>query len=167
MAYINVAEGEDSFVQLDINASGLFLDVDGNHVPSDAMDDTGNVMTVPSLQEVTVNATPGLFRWKQLDSLSEQVVTTPSTNSIALTLVLDDTTFFNGKSFTPGIFTITNEKTLCYFRLYWAGSDTNDRYIEGRGYLSALAPTVNPDSPVWTSPITIEVVGDFNADVLA
>ena len=161
MAYINVAEGEDQFVQLDINASGTFADADT------AMADSANVMTVPSLQEVTVNATPGLFRWKQLDSLSEQVVTTPSTNSIALTLVLDDTTFFTGTGGTAGIFDITRNKTLCYFRLYWSGSDSGDRYVEGSGYLSALAPTVNPDSPVWTSPITIEVVGDFTADVLA
>ena len=161
MAYINVAEGADSFVQLDINASGTFADA------ATAIADTSNVMTVPSLQEVTVNATPGLFRWKQLDSLSEQVVTTPSTNSIALTLVLDDTTFFTGAGGTAGIFDITNNKTLTYFRLYWAGDSTGDRYIEGQGYLSALAPTVNPDSPVWTSPITIEVVGDYTSGTVS
>lgn len=155
MAYINVASAGD-FVQLDINASGTFANV------AAAMADVLNVVSVPSLQEVTVNASPGLFRWKQLDSLSENVVTTSSTNSLGLTLVLDSTTFFEAKGGTAGIFDIVNNKTLTYFRLYWSGSDTaGDRYIEGSGYLASLAPTVTPDSPVWTSPITIEVVGDF------
>jgi hypothetical protein len=154
MAYIAVNSAGD-FVRLDINASGSFANANV------AMAQTANVMTVPALQDVTVNATPGLFRWKQLDALSEYVVTTPSTNSVALTIVLDDTTFFTGANSTPGLFTITNNKTLTYFRLYWKGSDSGDRYVEGEGYLTALAPTVTPDAPVWTTPLTIEVVGNF------
>lgn len=154
MAYIAVNSAGD-FVRLDINASGSFATANA------AMAQTANVMTVPALQDVTVNATPGLFRWKQLDALSEYVVTTPSTNSVALTIVLDDTTFFTGANSTPGLFTITNNKVLTYFRLYWKGSDSGDRYVEGQGYLTALAPTVTPDAPVWTTPLTIEVVGDY------
>lgn len=156
MAFINVATTGD-FVRLDINASASFANA------SVAMDDTANVLTVPALQEVTVNATPGLFRWKQLDDTSEFVVTTPSTNSLGLTMVLDPVTFFDGKGSTDGIFDITNDKALVYFRMFWSGSSTGDRYIEGSGYLSALAPTVNPDSPVWTSPVTIEVVGSYTS----
>lgn len=159
MAYINVAES-GQFVQLDINNSGTFADA------ATAIADTANVYSVPALQEVTVNATPGLFRWKQLDSLSEQVVTTSSTNSIECTLVLDDSTFFDAQGGSTGIFDTVNNKTLTYFRMYWSGQATGDKYVEGSGYLSALAPTVSPDSPVWTSPITIEVVGDFTSGTL-
>lgn len=144
-----------NFVRLDINSASGYANANA------AFADTGNVLTVPSLQDVTVNATPGIFRWQQLDSLSEKVVTTPSTNSINLTLVLDDTAFFTGANSTAGIFTITNSKTPVQFRLYWAGSSSNDKYIQGEGYLSALAPTVSPTAPVWTAPITIEVVGDY------
>lgn len=156
MAYIAV-NSSDSFVTLKLNNSGTF----GN--ASLAMADTGNVYTVPALQEVTVNATPGIFRWKQLDSLSEKAVTTSSTNSIECTLVLDDSKFFDNQGDSEGIFDTVNNKTLTYFRMYWAGDGvgSTDRYIEGSGYLSALAPTVSPDSPVWTSPVTIEVIGDF------
>lgn len=161
MAYINVAEGADQFVQVDINASGDFANADV------AMADSGNVMSVPSLQEITVNSTPGLFRWKQLDALSEKVVTTPSTNSVSMTMVLDDVTFFTGEGGTAGIFDITNNKTKVYFRVYWQGASTGDKYIEGEGYLSGLAPTVNPDSPVWTSPVTIEVIGDYVSGTVA
>ena len=158
--FINVAESGE-FVQVDINASGIFANADA------AMADTSNVMTVPSLQEITVNATPGIFRWKQLDTLSEKVVTTASTNNIESTFVLDPVTFFDGAGSTDGIFDIVNNKTLCYFRMYWQGTTSGDRYIEGSGYLSALAPTVSPDSPVWTSPVTIEVVGDFTSDTVS
>lgn len=160
MAYINVAES-GQFVQLDINNSGEFANA------ATAIADTANVYSVPALQEVTVNATPGLFRWKQLDSLSEQVVTTSSTNSLECTLVLDDSTFFDAQGASSGIFDTVNNKTLTYFRMYWSGQSTGDKYIEGQGYLSALAPTVSPDSPVWTSPITIEVVGNYTTGTVA
>lgn len=79
-------------------------------------------------------------------------------------MVLDDTAFFTGAGNTSGIFSITNDKTEVYFRMYWQGTSTGDRYVQGQGYLSALAPTVSPDSPVWTSPITIEIVGDLDID---
>jgi hypothetical protein len=160
MAFINTATA-GNFVQVDINASGTFADANA------AMADTANVMSVPALQEITVNATPGLFRWKQLDALSEFVVTTPSTNSVNMTMVLDPTTFFTGEGSTAGIFDITNDKELVYFRMYWEGSSSGDNYIEGSGYLSALAPTVNPDSPVWVSPVTIEVVGNYVSGTVA
>ena len=69
---------------------------------------------------------------------------------------------------TAGIFDIVNDKTLVSFRMYWQGHETSgDKYIQGQGYLSALAPTVSPDSPVWTSPVTIEVVGDFDTGSVA
>ena len=154
MAYIAVNDTAN-FVRLDINASGTFANANA------AMAQVANVVNIPALTDVTVSASPGTFRWQQLDSLSEYVTTTPSTNEISLTLVLDDTSFYTGANATPGIFTITNNKTLTYFRLYWAGNSTGDRYIEGSGYLTGLAPTVNPGSPVWTSPLTISVVGDF------
>jgi hypothetical protein len=155
MAYIAV-NSTDNFVRLDINANPA-----GYANANVAMAATADTMSVPALQEVTVNATPGTFNWQQLDNLSEFVVTTPSTNSVSVTLVLDPTTFFNGKGNTDGIFDIVNNKTETYFRLYWSGDDAGDRYIQGQGYLSALAPTVSPGSPVWTTPLEILVTGSY------
>jgi hypothetical protein len=157
MAYIAV-NSTDEFVRLDIISNGTTY-ANAATAFSTATSDT---LTVPALQDVTVNATPGTFRWKQLDALSEKVVTLPSTNSIAVTMVLDDVAFFTGEGSTPGIFAITNEKEPVYFRLYWQGDESGDRYIQGEGYLEALAPTVNPDAPVWTSPLTISVTGDYD-----
>jgi hypothetical protein len=158
MAYIAV-NSTANFVRLDLNADGI--DYSSNVDVAFEGSGLANVLTVPALQEVTVNATPGTFNWQQLDSLSEQVVTTPSTNSIAVTLVLDPTTFFGNVGATQGIFTTVNNKTETYFRLYWQGDDAGDRYVQGRGYLSALAPTVSPGAPVWTSPLEILVTGNY------
>ncbi len=143
------------FVKLDINASGTFA------TPALAMADSANVLTVPALQDITVNATPGTFEWQQLDELSSQIVTTPSTNSLSTNMVLDDTAFFTGAGSTNGIFQITNDKTKVYFRMYWQGSTTGDKYIEGEGFLSALAPTVSATAPVWVAPIDILVTGNY------
>lgn len=164
MAYIAV-NSTDNFVRLDLNADG----VDYSSNVSVAFDGAGsaNVLTVPALQEVTVNATPGTFNWQQLDSLSEFVVTTPSTNSVAVTLVLDPTTFFGNVGATQGIFTTTNNKTETYFRLYWSGDDSGDRYIQGKGYLSGVAAAVSPGSPVWTSPLEILVNGNYTTGTKA
>ena len=160
MAYIAV-NTEATFVRLDIKDYSLAANANA------AFTTTANVLTVPSLQDISVNATPGLFRWQELGFLSEKVVTTPSTNSINTTIVLDDTAFFTGNASTAGIFDLTNEKTKVYFRLYWAGDGSGDRYIQGEGYLSALAPTVSPTAPVWTTPVTIEVEGNYETGTVA
>jgi hypothetical protein len=149
------------------NFANLVLNADGVNYTSnvdaafESVAGIANAMPIPALQEITVNATPGTFNWQQLDELSEKVVTTPSTNSISVTLVLDPVTFFDGKANTDGIFDIVNNKTETYFRLYWQGNGSGDRYIQGKGYLSALAPTVSPGAPVWTSPLEILVTGSY------
>ena len=162
MAYIST-NSTGNFVRLDIVSTGVNFDSN----ISLAFAGTANVSTIPALQDATINATPGLFRWQQLDSASEYVLTTPSTNSVAVTLVLDDTTFFTGTGTTPGVFTLVNNKALVYFRMYWSGSASGDKFVQGKGYLSALAPTVNPGAPVWVSPLTIEVVGNYEQGTVA
>jgi hypothetical protein len=159
MAFIAVNQATE-FVRLEINASGEFANANA------AIEQTANVLNVPALQDITVSATPGTFRWQQLDSLSELVVTTPSTNALSGTLVLDPTSFFTGANSTPGIFAITNEKRPVYFRMYWQGNSAGDRYVQGEGFITALAPTTNPGAPVWTTPFTIEVTGNYETGVV-
>jgi hypothetical protein len=149
-----------SFVKLKINASGVFADANA------AMADTANVVTVPALTDVTLNATPGTFTWEQLDELSQQIVTTPSTNSVSLNAVLDTVSFFDGGGSTAGIWDITNNKTKVYFRLFMNGDSAGDYYVEGKGYLSGLAPTVSPTAPVWVTPLEILVEGSYTQAVV-
>ena len=88
-------------------------------------------------------------------------VSTPATNSISANLVLDSSTFFAATNGVPGLFDLSNDATLVYFRVYFNGRASASKYVSGSGYITNLAPTVNPTAPVWVSPIQISVDGDF------
>jgi hypothetical protein len=179
MAYIN-SSTHDHFVELymetlpDTPVDTIFDPLTRKTTIDTAIGTEGNEtgLKIPALTEVTVNATPGLYRWKQLDELSEYVITTASTNSLGMSLVVDPVTFFGTDPTSEtaedirsaGIFKTTNNKHLCAFRLYWSGSapeGDDAHFVEGVGYMAGLAPTTNPDAPVWVSPVTIEVAGDY------
>lgn len=121
-------------------------------------------IAVPGLQDVTINNANGSFRWRQLDQSGESVITTNATNSLSGNFVLDPTTFWGtgGGSLADddGIFKLSNDRTAIAFLIAPEGC-VDKTVLMGTGFVSALAPTVSADSPVWVSPITIEVNGDF------
>jgi hypothetical protein len=136
----------------------------------------GTPLAVPALQDVTINAANDVFTWSQLDSSAKQQVATTSTNSISMNCVVDPVTFFgttlDAASTTDvavqGLMGLSRNKTKIAFALRFldAGGDgasttTNDRWIKGQGYITGLAPTVSADSPVWVTPVTITVTGEY------
>jgi len=127
------------------------------------------VLAVPSLQDITVNNNNGTFRWKQLDSTSQKVVATPATNSVAFNIVLDDSAFYGSvgsagvTAIEQGLFNLSNNKTKVYFKMFWSGEVTGNRFVTGSGYLTGLAPKVSPDQPVWITGLTIDVDGNFTS----
>jgi hypothetical protein len=124
---------------------------------------TSSGYIVPALQDITINNAAGVFNWTQLDEFSQKSVPTPATNSIAGNMVIDSTTFFTGSNGVSGLFDLSNDATLVYFRVYFNGRLTGAKYVSGSGYITNLAPTVNPTAPVWVSPLTISVDGDITA----
>lgn len=120
-----------------------------------------NGYTVPALQDITINNSAGVFNWTQLDTFSQLAVSTPATNSISGNFVVDPTTFFSGLNSIPGIFDLSNDAQSVNFRVYFNGTGTNAKYVAGSGFITNLAPTVNPTAPVWVSPIQISVNGDI------
>jgi len=126
-------------------------------------------LNVPALQDVTVNAANDVFTWTQLDTASKLQIATTATNSLSMNIVLDQTAFFGdtgetaGEADYKGIFGLSSDKDLIDFELYLG--DTSDsatgKTISGQGYITGLAPTVSADAPVWVSPITITVTGDY------
>ena len=126
-------------------------------------------LVVPALQDVTVNNANDVFTWTQLDSGSKQQIATTATNSLGMNLVLEQTTFFGDSSAsgedaqTAGIFGLSKDKTKIDFELYLGDTDggATGKTISGSGYVTGLAPTVSADAPVWVSPITITVDGDY------
>jgi len=134
--------------------------------------DTG--LTVPSLQDITVNAANDVFTWTQLDQTAKLQVATTATNSLSSNLVLDQETFFgtdpsvgsNLASATAaelGVFGLSTFKALCDFELYLGDESDGSagKTISGVGYVTGLAPTVSADAPVWVSPVTITVSGEY------
>lgn len=161
MAYINPAAG----------VSGAQVTLTVYHT-SKVADATG--LVVPALQDVTINNSNDVFTWTQLDTGSKLQTATTATNSIAMNLVLDPTTFFPGASPTTtaasqGVFGLSKNKTKIQFELVMGDTDAgvNTKTISGYGYITGLAPTVSADSPVWVSPVTITVTGDYTVATTA
>jgi hypothetical protein len=145
MAYINVSSP----------ASRAILQISTASIAT-----TSSGTIVPALQDITINNSNGTFNWTQLDSTSQLTVATPATNSVAGNIVVDPTTFWAAST---GIFDLSNNKTLINFRVYFNGVATGAKFVSGSGYITNLAPTVNPTAPVWVTPIQISVDGDLTA----
>jgi hypothetical protein len=163
MANINVSS-PSSFVQLQITSDSTIVDTTSTSATFLKWTSTvtTNVITVPALTDITVTNSNGTFRWVQLDSTSRSVVTTPATNSLNFNIVLDPTSFFTGAGSTNGLFDLSNNKTKVYFKFLWTKDSTSaPKAVYGQGYLAGLAPKVNPDQPVWITPLIVEVDGNY------
>ena len=159
MSYINPAPGTTSQIVLKLDTATDVTDVTLGASP----------LTVPALQNITINAANDVFTWSQLDSTAKKQIATTSTNSIAMNLVVDSTSFFGttlaatqtDTVAAQGLMGLSRNKTLITFVLKFAEEGASDKYIKGTGYITGLAPTVSADSPVWVTPITITVTGEY------
>jgi len=126
-------------------------------------------LAMPALQDITINNSNDVFTWTQLDSGSKQQVATTATNDISMNCVLEKTTFFGNAAASAssaaylGVFGLSKDKPLVGFSLYMGDTSTGATgpTITGSAYVTGLAPTVSADSPVWVSPITLTVTGDY------
>ena len=119
-------------------------------------------LAVPALQDVTINNANDVFTWSQLDNTAKLQIATTSTNSLSGNIVVDETAYFGDSTATEGsaaklgILGLSVNKTQVGFTINM-GSKT----ISGIGYITGLAPTVSADAPVWVSPFTVTVSGEF------
>lgn len=177
MAFYSPAPGNaNSQVVLQLNIIGSTSPsavITGDPATAIAM---GTTLNVPALQDVTINAANDVFTWSQLDSSAKLQVATTSTNNISMNCVVDPTTFFGssltalstGTAAEQGLLGFSRNKTRVAFALRFldGGGDgttttTNDRWIKGVGFITGLAPTVSADAPVWVTPVTITVTGEY------
>jgi len=155
---INVSAGNEAVLVLADSAANANIDAGAT---------TG--LVVPYMQDITINNSTGVFRWKTLDNTAENAATTPATNQLSLNVVVDSESFFGdglgGDSVKDaGIFGSSKAKTKVFFEVGFEGRDSGSKILKGSGYISGLAPTVNMDAPVWVTPVTIEVDGDYTED---
>jgi len=125
-------------------------------------------LTVPAMQDITVNNQNDLFTWTQLDEGSKLQVATTATNSLDLNIVLDQTTFFGTGSgaavaVNKGIFGLSKDKQLVEFQLYLGDTSSGGagKTLSGFGYITGLALTASADAPVWVTPVTLSISGDY------
>lgn len=158
MAYINPAPGTTSQIVLKLDC-GIALGT---------LTLGGSPLTVPALQDITINNANDVFTWGQLDATGKKQIATTSTNSVAMNLVVDDASFFgttlasvqSDTVAAQGLMGLSRNKALVTFSLKFVEGSA-DRYIKGQGYITGLAPTLSADSPVWVTPVTITVTGDY------
>jgi hypothetical protein len=154
MAYINVSAANEAVLVLGASAANANFTANAG-------------LVVPFMQDITINNTTGVFRFKTLDSTAESAVTTPATNQISINVIVDDAAFFGVGNANvdavvdTGLFGVSKNKTRVFFRAFFNGTDSTSKFLSGSGFISGLAPTVNPDSPLWITPVTIEVDGDY------
>jgi hypothetical protein len=125
-------------------------------------------LSVPAVQDITINNANDVFTWTQLDSGSKQQVPTTATNDLSFNIVLDQTAFFGSGigadvAVKDGLFGLSKNKQLIQFTLYLGDTSTGaaGKTLTGNAYVTGLAPTVSADSPVWVSPVTLTVTGDY------
>ena len=162
MAYINPSPGVDN------SEVTVTLRINGET-------GTGNVVVVPALQNITLNNSNDLFSWSQLDEGSKFQVPTTSTNTVDMTIVVDPTTFFGTGNTAPitgvtkarGILGLSKSKSKVDFEVRFntvldaAGNVSTSKFVSGVAYISNLAPTLTAEQPVWTTPISLAVSGDY------
>ena len=127
-----------------------------------------NGLVIPLMQDVTVNASPGIVRYSVLDNASSKAFTTVNENSVSGNMLLDEDTFFGPAAAgglntiaDNGLFKTSTDKTEIFFSVAFQGSDSGDHYIAGKGFISGLAPTASMDAAIWLTPIEIVVNGEL------
>jgi len=137
---------------------------------------SATLLNVTCLQDVTITNSTGIFSWTDFCSAAINKVTTPSDNEISTNIVIDPVGWFgNGSAGNTtaqyfGVAGLSQNRIEVAFRVQMNNSanvgnavPANTYYYDGVGYISSLAPTASPDSPVWVSPLVLAVNGDMGS----
>jgi len=161
--YINPAPGTAGQVTLKIDVSTGSTTLGATPLP------------IPALMDIVVKNANDTHIWPQLDSTAKYVVPTTATNDITMNLVVDPATFFGTtlsgttQSSTvqaQGLMGLSRNKTKIVFevKVQDLTSTANDYLITGQGYITALSPAISATAPVWVTPMTIVVSGEYTVE---
>ena len=159
MAVMNVTDGSKVILTvIDVAGGGL-----ANLHPS-----TGtNGLVIPTIQDVTLNATPGTVRYSTLDSSASSAFTTVNENSLSLNLLVDDDVYFgDGSNSTnsvanKGLLGSSISKDEVYFSLTFEGTGSGANYVTGKAFIGGLAPSSSIDQAVFISPVELIINGEI------
>jgi len=129
-------------------------------------------LDVTCLQDISISNVTGVFSWTDFCSASMNKLTTPSDNEVTTNMVIDPTIFFGDSASTgaalAGVDGLARNRTRVQFMVVMNGTDATSgaHYYKGQGYLTNIAPAVDPSSPVWISPLTLAVDGAYEVNVI-
>lgn len=129
--------------------------------------DPSVAITLPYIQDVTITNSTGVYAYTTFTDVDKRKLSTPADNEISTNVVVDDEAYFGNASATSGsaaqvgVSSLSINKNLIDFRIYWNGTDTGAHYYSGSGFITNLAPTTKPEAPVWVTPLTVAVDGAF------
>ena len=131
----------------------------------------GGNLTIPFIQDITITNSTGVYAYTTFSDVDTRKLSTPADNEISTNIVIDDVAYFGNASATAntaanlGISSISVNKVLVTFEIYWAGqtAGATDRVTTGTGFITNLAPTTSPEAPVWVTPLTIAVDGTMTS----
>ena len=122
-------------------------------------------VTVPFIQDLTLDTTAGTQTYNVLDNSAAKTFTTTNTNSITLNMLVDEDTFFGAANAervaNVGLLGTSINKDRVYFELSFEGATSGARCVTGSGFISGLAPVLNMDNAVIVSPMTIVIDGQI------
>jgi len=127
---------------------------------------SATAVTVPFIQDLTLDTTAGTQTYNVLDNSAAKTFTTTNTNSITLNMLVDENTFFGDGSNAEqvanvGLLGSSINKDRVYFELSFEGATSGARSVTGSGFISGLAPVLNMDNAVIVSPMTIVIDGQI------
>lgn len=127
---------------------------------------SATAVTVPFIQDLTLDTTAGTQTYNVLDNSAAKTFTTTNTNSITLNMLVDEDTFFGDGSNAEqianvGLLGSSINKDRVYFELSFEGATSGARCVTGSGFISGLAPVLNMDNAVIVSPMTIVIDGQI------
>jgi hypothetical protein len=168
MSYINPGPGSASQITLKVDLASAAT-ITGT--PPTAIALGGSPLSVPALVDMNVKNANDVHTWSQLDSTAKLQVPTTATNDISMNLVVDPATFFgttlasvqSDTVAAQGIMGLSRNKTKIAFevKVQDLTGTTNDYLIRGQGYITALSPSISATAPVWVTPMTITVTGEY------
>lgn len=142
-------------------------------ISTDASNVANAAMSVVCLQDVTLTNSTGVYSYTTFCTTDMSKLSTPADNEITTNIVIDGAVFFGdslaaaGTAANYGLSDISINKIPVSWKLYYNGTAAGAYFSEGVGFITSLAPTVNPDAPVWVTPLTLAIDGDIINGVVA
>ena len=136
-------------------------------ISTDVANVANAALSIVCLQDVTITNSTGVYSYTTFCTPDMNKLSTPADNEIAVNMVLDSEVYFGNAALgntTAGYFGVSDisiNKIPVSFKVYYNSTANGAFYTQGVGFVTSLAPTVNPEAPVWVSPLTIAVDGSL------